>query len=332
MSEPVSKRTSLLAGIFVLCGLILLGGLILEFGPLQHRMRKPYTLNATFADAQNLLKGAPVRRSGAIIGKVASAPELDGMNGVRVTLDIYPEYKIHRSSLLRVVPVGLMGDSALDIGPPADAADQRFFVEGDTVAGSGAPDLTSAASRITDEAVVVMKDIRGSLTQINETLTKVKSGLLSDQNLAHLGATMEHLDSMSRKLDETVLGQENVTALKESLKGMRTTMDAAAGAAMKADKVLVKADSAVTKVDKAMDALYPGLKGFQSATASLSRAADALESIMKLAQRGNGLLGALLNDPVLKENFNRLIANLRAKGLLWYKDKAPEPASRSSSR
>ena len=31
-----SNRTQLVAGIFVLCGLVLLGGLVMEFGPLQH--------------------------------------------------------------------------------------------------------------------------------------------------------------------------------------------------------------------------------------------------------------------------------------------------------
>ena len=43
------QRTQLIAGIFVLCGIVLLGGLVLEFGPLRHWMRRPYTVHAFFS-------------------------------------------------------------------------------------------------------------------------------------------------------------------------------------------------------------------------------------------------------------------------------------------
>src|SRR5689334_15627534 len=97
-----NQRTQLVAGIFVLCGIVLLGGLIMEFGPLRHWMRKPYTIQAVFSDAQNLIKGAPVRRAGSPIGKVATAPELvENFKGVKVSLDIYPEFKIPKGSKLK---------------------------------------------------------------------------------------------------------------------------------------------------------------------------------------------------------------------------------------
>ncbi len=326
MNGP-KDRTNLTAGIFVLCGLVLLAGLILEFGPLRHQMRKPYRIYATFADAQNLISGAPVRRAGAVIGKVATAPELVGMKGVKVGLDIYPEFKIARSSPLVVNSIGLMGDAALDVGLPAKEGDTDFLQPEETLAGSGSQDLTSAASRITEEAIAVMKDIRVSLTEINATLSRVKIGLLSEQNIENVTASMSRLNRIMIKLDDEVLSGDNSAALKASLADLQKTMALASGAAEQAGGVMTKAGSAMSKLDKAMDGVAPALKGFQGTTASLTRVADSLESLLKLARTGQGLVGLMLNDPTVAQNFSRLIANLRTRGMLFYKDKEPPPVT-----
>ena len=160
-----NSRTQIVAGIFVLCGLVLIGGLILEFGPLQHWMRKPYTVHAIFSDAQNLIKGSPVRRAGSNIGKVSTSPELiEGLKGVKVSLEIYPEFKLPEGSELKITSIGLMGDAAVDLVPPApDRVTGKFIPEGATLSGMGGSDLTAAATKVTDEATVVMKDLRAGL-------------------------------------------------------------------------------------------------------------------------------------------------------------------------
>jgi len=161
-------RTQIVAGIFVLCGIVLLGGLVLEFGPLRHWLRKPYTIHAVFSDAQNIIKGSPVRRAGSQIGKVASSPKLmDGLKGVSISLDIYPEFQIPEGSQLRITSIGLMGDAAVDvIPPPPDKATDGFIKEGATMQGTSTADLTATATKVTDEATEVMKDIRAGIAQL----------------------------------------------------------------------------------------------------------------------------------------------------------------------
>ena len=63
------------------------------------------------------------------------------------------------------------------------------------------------------------------------------------------------------------------------------------------------------------------MKSTESATVSLKKAATALEELLKEARTGDGLLHAMLNDPVFKKDITTLAANLRARGILWYKDK-----------
>jgi phospholipid/cholesterol/gamma-HCH transport system substrate-binding protein len=313
-----SRRTQFIAGIFVLFGLVLLGGLVLEFGPLKHWMRRPYTIYANFSDAQNLINGSPVRRAGTQIGKVSSSPELiSDLKGVRVSLDIYPEFEIPEGSQLRISTIGLMGDCAIDVlPPPLDKRTGKFIAAGDTLEGSGGNDLSTAASKVADEGVIVMKDVRAGIAKLNETLERIQSGVLSEPNLKNISDSLARINSSLEKLDTKVLSEENVTAVHDIIALLKTTMQSASSAS-------AKADSALAKADKAMDQLGPGLKGFSGATASFDDAANALEALLKEARSGRGLLYTLLNDRELADNLDRLILNLRRHGLVFYKDKAP---------
>ncbi len=313
-----NKRTQFIAGIFVLCGVVLLCGLILEYGPLRHWLRKPYTINAIFSDAQNLIKGAPVRRAGTPIGRVATAPELvEGFKGVKVSLEIYPEFKIPKKSQMKISTVGLMGDCAVDVvPPPPDQITGDFIAPGETLDGVGATDLTAVATKITDEATEVMKDIRSNLAELNKTISRLNAGVLSDANFKHMSDSLASLNRIIEKFETSVLTEENVASVRESLASLRTTMQNASATS-------VTARNAVEKIDRAMDNIGPGMKGFAGATSALRSASDALEALLKEARSGRGVLYALLNDSILRDNLQRLIANLRQRGLLFYKDKEP---------
>ncbi|RYD35529.1 MAG: MCE family protein [Verrucomicrobiaceae bacterium] len=311
-----SRHTTLIAGIFVFCGLCLLGGLIFQFGSLRHRMREPYKIYVNFMDAQNLIKGAPVKRAGATIGQVVTSPKLvNGLKGVQVTLEIYPEFRIPTASPLRINSVGLMGDSVIDVGQaPADALTGDFIHEGDTVSGSGSPDLTTTANRITDEIMVVMRDLRTGLADLNKTVIRLNEGLLSDENLNNVAGSLRSLKESIDKVDNEVLSDANTQALKESITKFRTAME-------NVDRAVGKANSALTKFDKGMDGFAPAMKGAGDATVSLKEAATALKGLLGDARSGKGLLSAMLNDAALRDDVLALVTNLRRRGILFYKDK-----------
>ena len=321
-----TNRTTLVAGIFVFVGLVLLGGLIFEFGTLRHRLRKPYVLYANFLDAQNLIKGAPVKRAGATIGEVVTSPQLvEGLKGVQVTLEIYPEFKIPVGSPLRIASVGLMGDSQLDVGqPPPELLKGEYLEPGSTLNGEGGADLASSANKITDEVVVVMRDLRNRLSDLGRTVGKVNDGVMSDENLANFSGGLKLVRESAEKVDEEVLSAENVGMIKVALADFSAAMKKIDGAAARAEGVMSKADSAMAKVDQAVDRLGPTLQGAERAAVSLKRAAVALEKLLGDARSGDGVLHALLHDEALRRDFTLLIANLKQRGILFYKDKEPK--------
>jgi len=325
-----SRRTTLIAGTFVLLGLTLLFGLILEFGPIRHRMRRPYTVTAVFSDAQNLIAGSPVRRAGAIIGRVSTPPALLGeLKGVKVDLEIYPEFQIPAGAPLRINSIGLMGDCAVDVGVPPQGT-TAFVQPGETLYGDVAADFTSLASRLGDEGSAVMTDIRDSLARLNATLDRLNAGVLSDENLRHISATLSALETTVGHLDKELLSGSVMADLKAGVSAFRQTMESAAALVRAADPALVSARSALAKVDKAVDQLGPGLRDFGAASDGIRDAADALEALLDDARSGRGALAALLNDAVVRDNLARLIANLRKSGMMFYKDREPSSLSPAS--
>jgi len=66
-----------------------------------------------------------------------------------------------------------------------------------------------------------------------------------------------------------------------------------------------------------------------STMASAKKAADNLQStiadtrkVLRNATQGKGLVATLLNDPALAADLHALITNLRAHGVLFYRDTA----------
>ena len=321
--NDTSNRTTLIAGLFVLGGLVLLGALIFQLGTLRHRLRDPYVLYANFLDAQNLIKGAPVKRAGATIGQVVTSPKLvDGLKGVQVTLEIYPEFQIPVGSPLKINSVGLMGDSLIDVGQsPPELLTGEFLQPGTVINGTGNPDLSATATRITDEAMMVMRDLRNGLKDLNVTVGKLNQSVLSEENLDNISNSTRELRETLHKVDTDLLSDENLTSVKIGLLAFRQAMEKVNVSAGQVDHLIGKADSAATKVDKAMDNLGPALKGTEGATVNLKQAAAALEGLLKDARTGDGLMNALLNDETLRKDFAALIGNLKQRGILFYKDK-----------
>ena len=326
--KDTSNRTTLIAGLFVLGGLVLLGTLIFQFGTLRHRLREPYVLYANFLDAQNLIKGAPVKRAGATIGQVVSSPKLvDGLKGVQVTLEVYPEFRIPTGSPLKISSVGLMGDSVIDVGqPPPELLTGEFFKPGTTINGTGSPDFSATATKLTDEIMVVMRDLRNGLRDLNVTVGKLNDGVLSEENLNNFSNALREVRESVHKIDDDVLSDGNVNAVKEALTSMKDAMAKLDNASSRADGLMAKAESAIGKADKAMDNLGPALKGAEGATVNLKQAATSLEGLLKDARSGRGLMSALLNDEGLRGDFAALIGNLKTRGFLFYKDKEAKAA------
>src|SRR2546423_4551624 len=129
-----------------------------------------------------------------------------------------------------------------------------------------------------------------------EDLTREGGALVGD-----LRGVVQKIDTTVTRLNEDVLSKESAENLKSSLAHLNEATSAYAESAKKLGPVVDKADSA-------MD--------------SAKKAADDLQKVLTSATQGKGLLAALLTNQELANDLRALVGNLRAHGVLFYRDTA----------
>ena len=276
------RGLELKVGIFVFAGVAILAALVVQFGRVGEGFKTYYDLTIRFSDASGLLKGSDVLMGGAKIGRVSGGPRLVGQ-GVEVALRIYDYVKIPVASKFTVGSSGLLGDRFVSVTPPAGQAAayiaKNAVVEG--VRETGLDDLTREGS-------FLVKDLRGTVQNVNTTVLRLNNQAFSDANMQNLKSSIEHLNQITGSLAES---------------------------SRKIDGVIAKADVTLSSTKKAADDL-------QLAVADARKTIQAAGQVMRAAMTGNGLLATLLTNEEVGNNFRALISNLRNHGILFYRDSA----------
>src|SRR5207248_3064941 len=116
-----------------------------------------------------------------------------------------------------------------------------------------------------------------------------------------LRGVVQKIDTTVTRLNEDVLSKESAENLKSSIAHLNEATTAFAESSKKLGGVVDKADSA----------MY-----------STKQAADDLQKVLRSATQGKGVLAALLTNQELANDLRSLVSNLRAHGVLFYRDTA----------
>jgi ABC-type transporter Mla subunit MlaD len=129
-----------------------------------------------------------------------------------------------------------------------------------------------------------------------DDLTREGGALVKDMRGA-----VQNINGTFTRLNEDALSSTNMQNLKASIEHLSQTTGALAESSKKLDSVIEKADSTMS---------------------STKKAADDLQKVIRAATQGKGLLAALLTNQELANDLRALISNLRAHGVLFYRDSA----------
>jgi phospholipid/cholesterol/gamma-HCH transport system substrate-binding protein len=156
-----------------------------------------------------------------------------------------------------------------------------------------------------------------------DDLTREGGALVND-----LRGTVQKIDVAATRLSQDTLSSANMENLKSSMAHLNEATGALAESSKKLDGVIEQADSTMDSAKKAADDL-------QNAIADTRK-------VLRTATEGKGLLATLLTNQELANDLHALISNLRAHGVLFYRDtaakiqaKAPEqtkPARQTRAR
>ena len=122
------------------------------------------------------------------------------------------------------------------------------------------------------------------------------------------GALVGDLRTTVQKLNQETLSAQNMENLKSSMEHLNQATSALAESSKKLDGVIEQTDSTMASAKKAVDSLQDAI-------------ADTRKMI-RTATQGKGLVATLLNNQQLADDLHALVTNLRAHGVLFYRDTA----------
>ncbi len=333
MPPAQKKLTEVYVGLFLLVGLVMLGGLVLQFGRFRERLIGQYPLTIVFDDASGLIKGSEVRMGGARIGEVAHPPQLNEEVKAEVALSIDNTIHIPVGSSFRINSATLLGDKLVVVVPPIDrsggtiAANSRLQGAGLTgldAIQNNAEELSREVLRIVKEAETTFTkmdsavgEIRDAGAELRKAVDKVNTRLLSEDNLSHFTQTLENFattsaqwSATSRKLDPVV------TDAREALAEVKKVVATADATLRSADRAIVSMKPSLEKLPKAVDEVR----------ATVHKAGETLDHI----NAGEGMLGAMATDNDVAFDFKTFMRNLKNYGILHYKN-AESPSTKAGS-
>src|SRR5436190_12110737 len=290
-TNPSEKMLELKVGAFIVVGLAVLAALVVQFGRVGEGFKTYYGLTVRFPDASGLLKGSDVLLAGAKIGRVSGGLRLARSGqGVDVPLRIFDYVRVPASSKFSVGSSGLLGDRFVSVTvPPGEPTE--FIAKNATIEGTRETGLDD----LTREGGFVMSDLRTAVQNVNTTISRLNEQALSPENMRNLKTSVEHLSAAT-------------AALAESSK--------------KIDGVLEKADATMGSAKKAADDV-------QAAMIDARKTIQAASQVMQEATHGKGLLTTLLTNQELANDLHALVSNLRAHGILFYRDSAARTEART---
>ncbi|MBO0696556.1 MAG: MCE family protein [Verrucomicrobia bacterium] len=121
-----------------------------------------------------------------------------------------------------------------------------------------------------------------------------------------------------QKLNQETLSDQNMQNLKASMEHLNQATSALAESSKKLDGVIEKAGSTMTSAKEAAD--------------NLQNAIDDTRKVLRTATQGKGLVATLLNNQQLANDLHALISNLRAHGVLFYRDSAATTQTKSQEQ
>jgi phospholipid/cholesterol/gamma-HCH transport system substrate-binding protein len=127
------------------------------------------------------------------------------------------------------------------------------------------------------------------------------------------GELIGDLRTTVQKLNQETLSAQNMENLKASMEHLNQATSALAESSKKLDGVINQADSTMASARKDAEALQNAI-------------ADA-RKLLRTATQGKGLIATLLNDQQLANDLRALISNLRAHGVLFYRNSAASQQS-----
>lgn len=306
-------------GLFTLIGLVLLGGLLVEFSKGLTLFRSTYDILLKAESAGSLKLRAQVLMSGVQVGSVSDIQLAPSGKYVTVTLRIYSQYKIYKTAVFAIEQSGFLGDQYVAIIPTNNEG--PIFTNGEPATAEAPFNMLELARSATG----FVKRIDETAKRLNDTVGDVRKYLLNQETLTNLAVSASNLRLASERAVSMVNSiDELVTTNTPSLAGTGTNL-------ANFSRGLIEFAG---RLNNLLETNSPALS---RTVQNVEDSSAMLKSAMKDVEAGKGLAGGLLKNQKVVDNLEQISYNLSITtsnlnrlglwGILWRHREPKAPAS-----
>jgi phospholipid/cholesterol/gamma-HCH transport system substrate-binding protein len=269
--------TEFKVGLFVLITLALIAGSWVWSYDGVREDEDSYTLRLVVGSADGLYEGSAVRIAGVDVGSVESI-SIAG-DRAEIVLRLRAQYQLPLDSQGELKASGLLGDYYVRVYP---GVQEGLLAEGDLLGTRSEPGdidtITRNLERISDD-----------IADITKVLREVAN---NRDNTQHFEATLANVDALSEDLKLIASSnKDDIRAIVESIKRLSESLEG---------HIDDLAGGANEEIDKLKDL-----------TDDLDKAAEDLASITGKVDRGEGTVGALINERETIDRLNETMDDVR---------------------
>ena len=327
------SRIEIKVGIFVLIGLLLLGGLTLLFSRSTAFYKSYYELQLLSANVGGIKPGAKVLMRGVQVGTVSSSKLNDGGKSVTIFFKVESQYKLYSDAKFEIETAGFLGDQFIAIYP---AKDLGYALTNHAEISARDPFNMQEAVAVATEMIMKISE---TTTNLNAAVSDVRRMVLTEQKLNKLGDSLDRIDTI------TAEAQAMMTRLSAEAQDTMTRLNGIVS------NNAAPVTTAVSNLNAFTAQLPPLANNIASLVASngaelstaiknLEIASATLTNLMTDLQNGHGVAGRLLRDEELAANLTAIAhnlsvttSNLNTRGLwgIMWKQKVPAPGKTNTA-
>ena len=303
-----------MVGLFVLYAAGLLAAALL-LGSGQESFLSHYHLKAELPHGYGLKAGTSVHIIGMEVGKVDSI-RFNDQNKVEIDMALRKKYreKIREDSIIRVVSLDLMGNTALEIS--IGSPEKPVMAEGGVIRGpdpSAPHGLPGDKLPFLAKADVAVDQIIGAVQGLNAPMEKLDAvlgqleGLVRTINAGEgsLGAFVKD-DSLSQKLTGLLDHGQRLTS---SLDGATGNIQAASQSFL---SLMNRGEHSMTDIQKSAERLPEIAQDWKELMAEVRVSVEKMRSVMEEGGRQTALVKDILKDfKQASENLPRMVESTR---------------------
>lgn len=291
------SRAELAVGVFAILVLVILTFMTFRVGDFVFEKKRGYTLYAYFKNTGGLDEKSRIKIAGVEAGVVEKIKLVDGK--AKVTMRIDPDVQIYSDAIAFIRATGLLGDKYLEI---RSGSTLPLLKDGDTITEvHEIVDMDDLVRNISDVAMNLLdfvgelnqKEMRDNLRGTIENLRYITQDLRGtvSENQPRVNSIVQRIDHLVATLDS--LAQDNRYALTNTISNINEV-----SAVLKTEAPALIKDLRETSA-MLKDIIAKSEPTVESVSKDLSAFMGSANRIAEKIDKGQGVIGKLVNDPQL---------------------------------